>query len=169
MPGPPAAVFVGVCSGHGKCVPAVVHASVPCFGGCPASPKKPVAAMDAYSFWPPAPLVPKAAPLCATVKVNKNVPIVNGDILQEHKSPCSVTVIDLACPKAKNAPTKVSCNTSVFCCSDDAGGIGHQRVAVATSKTVFFEKKNACRVGDTFAIPCLSKITTGSANVLIGP
>ena len=168
MPGPPAAVFKGVCSGHGVCIPAVVHGSVPCFTGCAAAPKKPVAAMNAYSYWPPAPLAPLATPLCATIKISKIIPIVTGDTLQLHKSPCSVTVIDLACPKAKTAPTKVSCNTSVFCCAEDAAGAGHPRVAVATTKTVFFEKKMACRVGDPFAVPCLSKIATGAANVFIG-
>lgn len=172
MPGPPAAIFKGVCSGHGKCIPAVIHASVPCFSACPGvaatGQLKPVVVMNAYSYWPPAPLVPLATPTCATIKINKIIPIVAGDALQLHKSPCSVTVIDMACPKAKMAPTKVSCNTSVFCCSDDAAGLGHPRVAVATSKNVFFEKRLACRVGDPFALPCLSKVATGAANVFIG-
>lgn len=169
MPGTPCAIYKGVCSGHGVCNPARIHATVVCFGGCLAAPKLPVATMNTYSYWPPAPLVPLATPTCVTIKVNKIIPIVNGDPLQLHKSPCAVTVIDSACPKAKMAPTKVPCNTSVFCCAEDAGGVGHPRVAVATSKTVFFEKRNPCRVGDPFAIPCLSKITTGAANVFIGP
>jgi len=172
MPGPGCALFKGVCSGHGKCVPGIIHATIQCIpsgGSCATAPKKTVAAMDAYTQWPPAPLVPKTVGFCVTVKVEKLIPIVNGDILQEHKSPCMNKIITSPCPKAQNSPVPIMCNATVFTCADDAGGVGHQRIAVATSKTVFFEKKNACRIGDGFAIPCKSKIPTGAKTVLIGP
>ena len=171
MPGPPAAIFKGVCSGHGACIPAKIHGAVKCFTGCAGVKKQcpgTVATMNAYTMWAPAPLAALATPICATIKINKIIPIVSGDQLQLHKSACSVTVIDSACPKAKTAPTKVSCNATVFACSEDLFGAGHPRVAVGTTKTVFFEKKMACRVGDPFAVPCLSKISTGAANVFIG-
>lgn len=169
--GPAAAVFAGVCSGHGKCLTGVIHATIQCIpsgGSCATATKKTVAAMDAYTQWPPAPLVAKVAPIAVTVKINKIAPIVDGDILQEHKSPCMSTVNTSPCPKAQDAIVPLQCNASVFTCSDDAGGIGHPRVAKGTSKTVFIEKKAACRVGDPFLPPCLSKITAGSANVFIG-
>lgn len=173
MPGPNAAVFAGTCSGHGIELGCggPPHGNVQCIpagGSCATAPKKTVAAMNAYTLWPPAPLIPKAAPLCATIKVNKIVPIVAGDVLQEHKSPTMNLVISTPCPKAQEAPVNLCCNATLFTCAEDAGGVGHPRIAVATSKTVFFEKKPACRVGDPFAAPCLSKITTGAANVFIG-
>lgn len=167
MAGKPAGIYRGNCSGHGKCNPGVVHASVPCFGGCAASPKKPVAAMDAYSQWAPLTLAPKTATE-PNVLINGIAPIKDEDILTEHPSQCAVKVIDLACPKAKESPTTLQCNTTEFCCSDDVPGIGHQRVAKATSKTVKINGKFACRVGDQFKTPCLSKIPAGSANVNIG-
>ena len=172
MPGPGAAVFKGVCSGHGKCVPGVIHATIQCIpsgGICAVAPKKTVMAMNAYTMWPPAPLLPLAVGLCLTVKVEKLIPIVMGDQLQLHKTPCMNTVNTSPCPKAQKSIVPISCNASVFTCADDAGGVGHVRVAVATSKTVFFEKKNACRIGDGFALPCLSKIPTGAITVYIGP
>lgn len=172
MPGPGAAVFKGVCSGHGKCTPGVIHATIQCIpsgGTCAVAPKKTVAAMDAYTQWPPAPLTPKTTGLCTTVKVEKLTPIVDGDILIEHKSPCMNTVNTSPCPKAQESVVPIQCNATTFTCADDAGGIGHQRVAKATSKTVFFDKKAACRIGDKFATPCKSNIPTGATTVYIGP
>lgn len=169
--GPAAAIFKGVCSGHGKCLPGVVHATIQCIpkgGTCEIAPKKSVQTMDGYTNWPPAPLVAKATPIAVTVKINKIAPIVDGDVLQEHKTPCMNTVNTSPCPKEQPAIVPITCNASVYTCAEDAGGIGHQRAPKATSKTVFIEKKAACRVGDPMYPPCLSKITTGSANVFIG-
>lgn len=173
MPGPGAAVFKGVCSGHGKCTPGVIHATIQCIpngGTCAVAPKKTVAAMDAYTQWPPQALVPKVKGICdGIVIVEKLTPIVDGDILTEHKTPCMNTVNTSPCPKAQDSVVPIQCNATTFTCADDAGGIGHQRVAKATSTSVFFCKKNAVRVGDYFATPCLSKVPTGATTVFIGP
>lgn len=68
-----------------------------------------------------------------------------------------------------NPPT--TCNCSVSLVTEDVNGRGHERKAVATSKSVFINKKRACRVGDLLNgmhAGCLSTIAGGATNVFIG-
>lgn len=171
MAGLPAAVYMGVCSGHGKsCQPSWVHATLPdCVPGpqaCTSAPPKPIAAMEPYNIWPPfaqAPLTPASA--ITNVVVNGNIPIVDQDLLTNHPPTCSNTVVKGGC---QPSPIPVPCPTQTICTEDIAGGGAHIRKATATSKTVFINGRRACRVMDPLGPPCLSHIATGAANVFIG-
>lgn len=161
--GLPAAIYKGSCSGHGKCIPATVHATVPCGTPCEGVPKKPIAAMDATNIWPPFPQLPQS-PITPTVLINGISPILDQDILTNHPASCT-QLVTLVC---KEPPPPMTCPTSALCAEDVAGGGAHIRKATATSATVFIMGKRACRVGDPLGPPCLSKIANGAKNVLIG-
>lgn len=161
--GLPAAIYKGSCSGHGKCIPPTIHATVNCGTPCQAVPKKSVATMDATNIWPPFPQLP-LTPKVPTVLINGIAPILDQDVLTSHPSKCT-QLVTLVC---KEPPPPMPCPTAVLCAEDVAGGGAHIRKATATSATVFINGKRACRVGDPLGPPCLSKIANGAKNVLIG-
>tara|TARA_Y100000004_G_C8823460_1_gene373003 strand:+ start:60 stop:566 length:507 start_codon:yes stop_codon:yes gene_type:complete len=162
-----AAFYSGSCSGHGRCIPANVHAKMPCAGTCETAPKKSIAAMDATNIWPPAPQTPfTGVPTVANVIINTTkFPIVDQDLLTNHPPSCTNLIVLGGC---KNPPAPIPCPTQTLCVEDIAGGGGHVRKATATTKSVFFNGRRACRVGDPLGPPCLSLIATGSENVFIG-
>ncbi len=167
MAGLSIAVFAGSCSGHGRCIPANVHAYVGCEGTCQTAPKKSIAAMDATNIWPPFAQQPFAGkPLVSNVIINTSLfPIVNQEFLTNHPPTCTNLVVRGGC---KDPPSPLPCPTQELCVEDIAGGGAHVRRATATSKTVFINGMLACRVGDPLGPPCLSLIATGSPNVFIG-
>ena len=166
MAGLSAAVYIGSCSGHGRCIPANVHATVSCGGTCKSAPKKSIAQMDATNIWPPFPQTPlNVMQIVGNVIINGNFPIVDLDLLTNHPPTCTQIVIRAGC---KYPPPPLTCPTQTLCVEDIAGGGAHIRKALATSKTVFINARRACRVGDPLGPPCLSKIATGSPNVFIG-
>lgn len=158
-----AAIYKGSCSGHGKCIPSTIHATVSCGTPCQAVPKKPIAAMDATNIWPPFPQLPQS-PVVPTVLINGIAPILDQDVLTNHPPSCT-QLVTLVC---KEPPPPMVCPTQTLCAEDVAGGGAHIRKATATSATVFIMGKRACRVGDPLGPPCLSKIANGSINVFIG-
>ncbi len=89
-----------------------------------------------------------------------------------HPTPTQFTTTSVGykCLTTRNTP-------AWWCTQGIAGGreakTGHQRKALATSKTVFIGGKRAVRFGDplgdgTTAFPCLSTVTGSSKNVFIG-
>jgi hypothetical protein len=167
MAGLSAAIYSGNCSGHGRCIPANVHAVIPCGGTCETAPKKSIASMDATNCWPPFPQTPfSGVATVANVIINTTkFPIVDQDLLTNHPPACTQIVEPSGCSKP---PTPFPCPTQTLCVEDIAGGGGHVRRATATTKSVFINARRACRVGDPLGPPCLSVIATGSENVFIG-
>lgn len=167
MAGLPAAVYMGVCSGHGKaCVPAHVHYTGSCEATCATAPPGIIAEMEPYNIWPPfaqAPLTPASA--ITNVVVNGNIPIVDQDFLTNHPPTCTNLVVRAGC---ESPPAPIPCPTQTICSEDIIGGGAHFRKANATSATVFINGRRACRVMDPLGPPCLSHIATGAANVFIG-
>lgn len=161
--GLPAGIYQGTCSGHGVCIPANIHATVPCGTPCVAVPKKPVAAMDATNNWPPFPQLP-LSPVTPTVLINGIAPILDGDVLTNHPSPCT-QLVQYTC---QSPPPPRPCPTSVLTVEDAANGGAHPRIAKATTKSVWIMGRRACRVGDPLGPPCLSLIASGAINVVIG-
>jgi len=163
--GMPCAIYMGLDSGHGMCIPPTVHATVPCGTPCQAVPKKSIAAMDPTNIWPPFAQTPlNVIQTVFNVVVNNNIPIVDQDNLINHPSPCTQLIVFSCSEPPKPAP----CPTSTLCAEDVAGGGAHVRKATATTKSVFMNKKRVCRVSDPLGPPCLSLIATGAVNVLIG-
>lgn len=166
MAGLAAAIYQGSDSGHGRCIPANVHATLPCDGTCELAPKKSIATMDATNMWPPFAQTPlNVIQTVFNVVINTAIPIVDQDLLTNHPPSCTQIVIRGGC---KDPPSPLVCNTAVLCVEDIAGGGAHIRKANATSKSVFINGRRACRVGDPLGPPCLSLIATGSVNVFIG-
>ena len=175
-------LYMGTCSGHGTGTGASHH---PGLGGgtlpnCPhpsLSPTvvaSPLPATNAVAIWPPTAQLPQgvANAKVARVFVNKLVPICDQDILTPHPTPTQFTTTSVGykCLTTRNTP-------AWWCTQGIAGGreakTGHQRKALATSKTVFIGGKRAVRFGDplgdgTTAFPCLSTVTGSSKNVFIG-
>tara|TARA_B100000902_G_scaffold117588_1_gene118260 strand:+ start:159 stop:662 length:504 start_codon:yes stop_codon:yes gene_type:complete len=166
MAGLSAAVYIGSDSGHGRCIPANVHAVVGCGGTCKTAPKKSIAVMDSTNIWPPFAQTPlNVMQIVGNVIINGNFPIVDQDLLTNHPPACTQIVIRTGC---KHPPPPLKCPTQTLCVEDIAGGGAHIRKAFATTKTVFINMKRAGRVGDPLGPPCLSLIATGSPNVFIG-
>lgn len=160
-----AAIYTGKDTGHGTCVPANKWQENPCGTPCPAVvPKLTIAAMDGTNMWPPFPQLPMQ-PIVPTVLINNICPILDQDVLTNHPPTCT-QLVPLVTPP--NCAAIVPCPTQNLCVEDIAGGGAHVRKATATSATVFIMGKRACRVGDPLGPPCLSLISTGSANVFIG-
>jgi len=159
----PAAIYKGSCTGHGKCIPATIHAAVPCGTPCIKVPPKPIAAMDATNIWPPFPQLPLAVKPC-NVLINGIVPILDQDVLTNHPPTCT-QLVTLVC---QTPPPPMPCPTQTICVEDKAGGGAHIRKAFATQKRVLVNGKPLCRVADPLGPPCLSKIAGGAINVLVG-
>ena len=163
MAGLAAAIYRGNCSGHGRCKPGNIHATVPCGTPCEAVPKKSVATMDLFNTWIGYPQLPQG-PVSPNVVINGIAPILDQDLLTNHPGSCTQQVVRVG----TNCGDTITCATSVLCAEDVAGGGAHIRKATATSATVWINGKRACRVGDPLGPPCISKIANGSVNVTIG-
>lgn len=176
-----AALFQGVCSGHGVGSGSSHH---PGLGGgvlspCPhvsLSPQikaLPVAAMNATTIWPPIAQLP-ATPLGAlrTVVINGILPIVDQDILTPHPTPTqhTTTSVGKECITVLNTPAWW-CTTGIT--AGREAPVGHSRKCFATVKNVFINGRRAGRFGDPLgdgstAFPCTSVVTGASINVFIG-
>jgi hypothetical protein len=165
MAGLGAAIYRGNCTGHGRCKPGNIHTTVHCGTPCEAVPKKNIATMDPFNTWIGFPQLP-LQPVNPTVLINGIFPILDQDVLTNHPGTCT-QLVQYAC-KEPPTPPFIVCPTSVLCAEDVAGGGAHIRKATATSATVWINGKRACRVGDPLGPPCLSKISGGSPNVVIG-
>jgi len=163
--GLPAGIYLGSCSGHGICIPATIHAAVPCGTPCSLVPKKPVAAMNATALWPPFPQTPlNVMQTIFNVVINNNIPIGDQDLLTNHPSTCT-QIVTYVC---KDPPKPKPCPVKDLAAEDAAAGGAHPRKATATTKSVLANGKRLCRVSDPLGPPCLSLISGGAVNVLIG-
>ncbi|WLW36913.1 structural protein [Synechococcus phage S-8S29] len=194
----PAALFTGSCSGHGVGVGLASAAAGatpekkkgvshhPGLGGgmvpvCPhisLDPRivpKSVPEVSAVGVWPPTPQLPLYAASWATtarVFINKLVPICDGDMLTPHPTPSVFTTSSVGYKCKVTLPTP-----AWWCTIGVAAGrelpIGHARKCVATTTSVFIQKKRIGRFADplgdgTPAFPCLSLIAGSSINVFVG-
>jgi len=174
-----AALYMGTCSGHGCGCGSSHH---PGLGGgmlspcphpslSPAVVPKPVQAMNATTLWPPMAQLPLTGGV-TNVIINKMVPIIDQDILTPHPTPVVHTTSSVGYKCA------VTLGTPAWWCTIGVEGgretaKGHSRKLMATSKTVFINKRRAGRIGDplgdqTPAFPCSSLVVGGSPNVFIG-
>jgi len=158
------------CSGHGLCMPATIHSVQVC-----SSPPVPysIYIKNFTCWWPPLPLIPifPVTPDRATVLVNFIPVMLLGDAFIFHFSPCT-NIIWYICPCGKGVciiPTPIIC--SILTAEDT--GVGHIRVAIATTLTVFALKRPIARILDPlgvgfpgFSYPCSSVITFGHPTVL---
>lgn len=174
MPGL-AAVSTGTCSGEGVAVPANIHDTTRCsMPPCPPANAqckiKPLATMIATCHWPPTPLTHlNPATAVKTVKIEGQIPLVDGDQLILHKSDTTNQVINLF-PTPKDGcetPKPSACNCSLLT-TEDSYGQGHPRTVKALSKTVTIEGRPAACVGDPLGPPCNAKISVGAKTVTIG-
>lgn len=169
MAGLPAALYMGSDSGHGICIPATVHGTVPCGTPCGATPPivpKSIASMNATNIWPPFPQTPLAVMTAVSnVVISGNMPIIDQDLLTNHPSACTQLIKFSGC---KPIPAAIPCPTAGLVVEDIAGGGAHVRKAIATTKSVFVNGRRLCRVADPLGPPCLSLIATGSPNVFVG-
>lgn len=153
----PVSLVTGLCTGHGVCVPAAIHATGP-----PCLPPRPLITKNLTCFWPPlitAPLVPYPS----LVFVNGIIPLRMGDVLIPHPSPCTNIVL-VPCGTSL-CPTPCGCSILT---AEDMGGIGHIRIVKSLCQTVFIEGRQLSGVGDPLGPPCLSFVATGSVNVYVG-
>jgi hypothetical protein len=179
----PAGIYRGSCTGHGIGAaaggPLAQHPtqSSLCLTAACGDPaiKLPLVQKNAQCYWPPTPLVPMppavvGSALQGVVLINKIVPILDQDLLTYHISPTMNTVIT-TCPGNPPTTPPTTCNCSVSLVVEDKNGIGHERKAVSTGKSVFVNKKRLCRVGDPLNgmhVGCLSLIGGGAVDVFVG-
>ena len=177
-----AALFQGVCSGHGTGSGSTHHPGLggPIFVCVP--PKLPdeqvvpksVGLMNATTIWPAKAQLP-LTPIVRNVVINGIIPIVDQDILTPHPTPTMHQVMYTGEPKGC-PPATIAHNAWHCTIGTNAGReplIGHSRKCFATCKTVFINGKRAGRFGDPLgdfgvAFPCTSTITGSSINVFIG-
>lgn len=166
MAGLPAAIYIGVDSGHGICIPANVHSPVPCSGSCITAPKKSLLVMSPFNIWPPFAQLPlNIMQAIVNVVINGNIPITDQDFLVNHPATCTNLIVPGGC---KSPPAPIPCPTATLCIEDIAGAGAHIRRATATTLTVFINGRRLCRVADPLGPPCLSLIATGALNVFVG-
>ena len=163
--GLPAAIYRGNCSGHGVAANGHIHMTQPCGTTCMTTATKPVAAKDVECLWPPQLLQP-AGPYLRTVIVNGIMLILDQDILTPHKAGSSGIV--MVGPCGQTPPRPMPCHCSMLT-TEDAKGVGHPRKLTALTKTVYANKLAMGKVADPLGPPCLSVISQGSPNVMIGP
>ena len=159
------------CSGHGIPIPATIHMWQSC--GTPPIPLS-IIVKDKTCMWPPMPLIPLTAinPLRATVLVNFLPIMIFGDMFTPHTS-FGTNIINFSCPCGKAMciiPTPTTCSMLSV---EDMGGVGHARLAEATTLSVYAFKVPVARMLDPLGIgapgasyPCSSVIAYGSPNVL---
>ena len=159
------------CSGHGLCLPSTIHSVQVC--GTPPIPYS-IVIKNFTCWWPPLPLIPLTAinPFRATVLVNFIPIMLMGDVFINHPSVCTNIIIYLCpCGKAICAiPTPIPCSPLTI---EDMGVIGHPRVVMATTLTVFALKLPVARILDPlgigfpgFSYPCSSVVAFGHPTVL---
>lgn len=174
MPGL-AAVSTGTCSGEGVAIPLQVHDTTVCSQPpCPPAnavcKPKPLSTMISSCHWPPTPLTHlEPATAVKTVKIEGQIPLVDGDKLIFHKSDTTNIVVNMF-PTPKDGcatPKKSACNCSLLTV-EDTFGKGHPRVVISTSKTVRIEGRPVACVGDALGPPCNAKISTGAKTVTVG-
>lgn len=163
--GVPAAIYRGNCSGHGVAISGHIHGWYGCGTTCLTASTKPVATKNSVCLWPPTVLAP-AGPYLRTVLINGIMPILDKDVLTVHRS--SSTNIIMVGPCGKTPPRPKTCNCSMLT-TEDSKGIGHTRIMHAKTKTVYAQSLAMGKVGDQLGPPCLSVISQGSPNVMIGP
>lgn len=166
----PASIYQGTCTGHGRPVNGHVHnKSVdPCPGLTPATAQtKPVSVKDATCRWEGFPIAPLGPLPVRNVLINGIIPVLDGDVLTNHISATMHQVISACCPGPSCNPIVITAPCSMLA-TEDGKGKGHSRVVVATTKNVLVNGRPLAKVGDPMALPCLSKIAAGSANVLVG-
>tara|TARA_B100001250_G_scaffold129302_1_gene110128 strand:+ start:6142 stop:6507 length:366 start_codon:yes stop_codon:yes gene_type:complete len=111
-------------------------------------------------------------PLRATVLVNRIPIMLLGDTFTPHIAACT-NIIVYMCPCGKAmcpTPTPIPCSTLTI---EDSGGIGHIRIVMATTLTVYALKLPIARILDPlgvgmpgFSYPCSSVVAWGHATVL---
>lgn len=159
------------CSGHGLCIPSTIHSVQAC--GTPPIPYS-IVIKNFTCWWPPLPLIPLTAinPFRATVLVNMIPIMLMGDVFINHPAVCTNIIIYLCpCGKAICAiPTPIPCSPLTI---EDMGVIGHPRVVMATTLTVFALKLPVARILDPlgvgfpgFSYPCSSVVAFGHPTVL---
>lgn len=174
MPGL-AAVSTGTCTGEGKCIPAQIHTTTACsLPPCPpANPQavpRPLASMIASCHWPPTPLTHlNVGSAVKTVKIEGQIPLVDGDQLVLHKSDCTNIVKNMwPTPQAGcTTPKEDPCSCSLLT-TEDSFGAGHPRTVIATGKTVLVEGRPLATVGDKLGPPCTATIGVGAKTVTVG-
>ena len=175
-----AALYMGTCSGHGKGSGSTAHPGH--VGGmlspCPHTPMRPdmgqvpIAAQEPVTLWPPVAQLP-AGPAVTNVLINKKVPIVDQDELTPHPTP----TLHVTTSTGYKCLTTLS--TPAWWLTDLGGAretaAGHPRKLVATTATVFVNKKRLGRFNDPFGVTpgtgpygCLSKVAGSSPNVFVG-
>jgi uncharacterized Zn-binding protein involved in type VI secretion len=192
----------GTCTGEGKPIPANIHqvtvghtgpgsgapCCVPAPKGCPVeaggqntlAKTKPLAVVSQTCMWPPQTTVHKVpATACKTVKVNGQIPLLDGDILTDHITPSTNMIQHMfATPPVPKAcspcsiPVLIPCTGSLLSTEDSTTGSGpgkgHIRKVIATTATVFFEGRKVAAIGDPLGPPCFAKISKGATNVVVG-
>jgi hypothetical protein len=179
-----AALYMGKCSGHMAGLGGSWHpgpgggAITPCsVGNLINIIPKPMADHLIYGNWLPTPLLP-LTPLGAArnVFINGIIPIVDQDLLTPHP-----TLSVYAVTRTVGKCTIVAPANAWWCHTYTGIGnvagreplVGHVRKAMASTLTVWINGRRACRVGDplgdgTTNFPCISLISGGSPNVIIG-
>lgn len=158
------------CSGHGLCLPSTIHSVQAC--GTPPIPYS-ITIKNFTCWWPPLPLIPifGVTIMRAMVQVNRIPIMCSGDTFIPHPSVCTNIVVHI-CPCGKGVcaiPTPIPCSALTI----EDGGVGHPRVVVATSLTVFALKRPVARILDPlgvglpgFSYPCSSVVAFGHPTVL---
>ena len=159
------------CSGHGLCIPSTVHSVQSC-GSTPIPYS--IVIKEYTCWWPPQALIPifPVTPYRATVQVNRIPIMLHGDTFQPHIAVCT-NIIVYMCPCGKSTcptPTPIPCSTLTI---EDGGGVGHTRILMATTLTVFALKLPIARILDPLGVgfpgwsyPCSSVVAWGHATVL---
>tara|TARA_R100000005_G_C4882857_1_gene133630 strand:+ start:54 stop:608 length:555 start_codon:yes stop_codon:yes gene_type:complete len=176
-----AALFQGVCSGHGTGSGSTHHPGLggPILPGCvkPANDQnvipKTVGLMNATTLWPALAQLP-LSPIVRNVVINGIMPIVDQDVLTPHPTQTMHVIEYTGIPKG--CPPGAVPNNAWHCTIGPGGRevlAGHSRKCFATCKTVFINGRRAGRFGDplgdfSVAFPCTSTITGSSINVFIG-
>ena len=94
------------------------------------------------------------------------MPILDQEIITPHKTGSSGIV--MVGPCGQTPPRPMPCHCSMLT-TEDAKGVGHPRKLTALTKTVYANKLAMGKVADPLGPPCLSVISQGSPNVMIGP
>ena len=159
------------CSGLGLCLPSTIHSVQAC--GTPPIPYS-IVIKEFTCWWPPQPLIPifPVTPYRATVQVNRIPIMLLGDTFTPHIAVCTNIVVYM-CPCGKAmcpTPTPIPCSTLTI---EDGGGVGHTRIVMATTLTVFALKLPIARILDPLGVgfpgwsyPCSSVVAWGHATVL---
>ena len=169
----PVAALNGLpCSGHGLCLPPVVHSTQSC--GSPPIPRT-IKIKEYSCWWPPLSLIPifPITPDRATVLVHGFPIMLSGDTFIPHPSTCTNIVIYM-CPCGNAVcpvPTPIPC--SVLTLEDK--GVGHARTAYPTTIFTFALKRLVIRILDPLGVgfpgwsyPCSSVVAYGSMTVWAG-